>query len=107
MKLREYEVAFARGSRSRDPNRHDLGLRSKLGGDPEWDQGDETPNCSSCNAAMTFVGQIDSIEHDFPNNPHAVEALSGEQHFMFGDVGMIYIFFCFQCSETKSVFQCG
>src|ERR1700752_4590875 len=107
MTLREYRMFFARGERTGTDEGSDLGLRSKLGGKPEWDQTDETPICRSCRAPMTFVAQIDSIEHDYHNNPHAIDALSGEQHFMFGDVGMIYVFFCFDCSATKSIFQCG
>jgi len=56
---------------------------------------------------MRFVAQLDSIEHDSKSNPHSIEALSRKQHFMFGDVGMIYVFFCFECCQVQSVFQCG
>ena len=56
---------------------------------------------------MTFVAQIDSINHDADNNPHRIDCLSREQKFMFGDVGMIYVFFCFDCLETASIMQCG
>jgi hypothetical protein len=84
-----------------------LGLRSRLGGNPTWEQHDETPTCGGCRNKMTFVGQIDSISHDSRENPHKVDCLSGQQKFMFGDVGLIYVFFCFDCLETRSVFQCG
>lgn len=108
MKLREYRVIFERGSGALPSDEDDrLGLRTKFGGEPDWEQDDETPSCSSCLAPMTFVAQLDSIEHDYRNNPHAVGALSGDQHFMFGDVGLIYVFFCFPCSASKSIFQCG
>jgi hypothetical protein len=108
MRLREYRVIFERGVRVPDPNESDnLGLRSKLGGVPDWDQQDETPACSSCKRPMSFVGQLDSIEHDYSNNPNRVGALSGGQHYMFGDVGMLYIFFCFECCEPEIIFQCG
>src|SRR6185503_7624040 len=70
-----------------------LGLRTKLGGKPEWIQYDEVPNCPSCNARMTFVAQIDSLEHQSSRNPLAKEF--SEQYYMFSDVGMIYVFFCF------------
>lgn len=100
MTLREYRVMP-----SEEEDR--LGLRTKFGGQPDWEQDDETPSCSSCLAPMTLAAQIDSIEHDYRNNPHAVGACSGEQHFMFGDVGLIYVFFCFPCSASMSVFQCG
>ena len=82
-----------------------LGLRSKLGGKPEWDQNDETPECPGCGEPMTFVGQIDSIEHNADHNPNQMDC--GKQHYMFGDVGIIYVFICFECLETQSVFQCG
>ena len=83
-----------------------LGLRTKLGGRPDWIQSDEVPECPSCRAAMSFVGQIDSIEHHSPNNPLAKSAVRGEQSYMFGDVGMIYVFFCIVCCEPQSVHQC-
>jgi len=106
--LREYRIRFervAKGEQTIEPGV--LGLRSKLGGEPTWDQADETPICPLCKETMSFVGQIDSIEHDSKDNPHRIDCLSGEQQFMFGDVGMIYVFFCFSCCQVKTVFQCG
>ena len=85
----------------------DQGSRSKLGGEPDWEQNDETPSCPHCQRQMTFVAQLDSIEHDWRTNPHRIDALSRNQHYMFGDVGMIYVFLCFDCLETKSIVQCG
>jgi uncharacterized protein YwqG len=106
--LREYKVKFERVQSGQQAiSVKALGLMSKLGGEPDWVQGDETPVCSGCGQPLSFVGQIDSIEHDESHNPHAVDCLSDEQEYMFGDVGMFYIFFCFDCMETKSVFQCG
>ncbi|MFB3894696.1 MAG: hypothetical protein ACE14V_00175 [bacterium] len=106
--LRQYEMQFIPIIEDKPVIEHkELGLRSKLGGKPDWEQYDETPICPSCNEKMTFIGQIDSIEHDEPHNPHAVDCLSDDQRYMFGDVGIIYIFFCFDCLETISVFQCG
>ena len=83
----------------------DLGLRSRLGGAPQWQQNDDTPQCSHCGKAMTFVAQLDSIHHDSPRNPHCADAVWGKQQYMFGDVGLLYIFFCFDCSEPRAVFQ--
>ena len=37
----------------------------------------------------------------------AVQMPYDEQQYMFGDVGMIYIFWCFNCNETSSVMQFG
>jgi hypothetical protein len=88
-------------------DRNQLGLRSKLGGNPDWEQTDETPYCPHCKEELTFVGQIDSIEHDAPNNPHRVDSLSGDQDYMMGDVGLIYVFFCFDCCHSTTVFQCA
>ena len=107
-KLPEYRMRFDSvplGQEAVDPRCY--GLRSKLGGEPNWEQNDETPQCPSCGEEMTFVAQIDSINHDTESNPHHIDCLSDEQKFMFGDVGMIYVFFCFDCLETTSVMQCG
>jgi uncharacterized protein YwqG len=107
--LREFRMKFERvsdGETAYSPD-HDeaLGFRSKLGGKPDWDQGDQTPKCSGCQKPMRFIAQIDSIEHSVGKNPHRQEFF--EQEYMFGDVGMLYVFFCYDCMETKSVFQCG
>lgn len=91
---------------SEDPEEAPLGQRSKLGGAPDWIQNDETPRCPHCKQKMMFVSQIDSINHDEEGNPHRIDCLSDEQRYMLGDVGMIYVFFCFDCCEPKSVFQC-
>lgn len=106
--LREYRMLFERvpdGERSVNPRR--LGERSKLGGLPDWEQVDETPGCPDCAQDMTFVAQIDSIEQESKTNPHSISALSKDQQYMFGDVGIIYVFFCFNCLKARAVFQCG
>ena len=56
---------------------------------------------------MTFVGQLDSMEHQNKDDPHSVRVLSKQQHFMFADVGLIYIFMCFPCSQPMAVLQGG
>ncbi|HWY30674.1 MAG TPA: hypothetical protein VNX46_07980, partial [Candidatus Acidoferrum sp.] len=102
MNLREYRIKFERvpkGEHVYPPGRDNLGLRSKLGGDPDWVQGNDTPVCSECGEAMTFIGQIDSIDHKGDHNPHRQKHC--EQDFMFGDVGIIYVFFCFDCSTPQ------
>ena len=81
-----------------------IGLRSKLGGDPDWLQGEATPKCKHCGKRMSFIGQIDSVEHDVGKNPH--RRPFREQEFVFGDVGFIYVFFCFRCLHPAAVFQC-
>jgi len=74
------------------------GQRTKLGGNPEWIQRPETPRCAACRQKMTFVAQIDSFDHDR-------SAYQGRNEYMFADVGMIYLFYCFNCIRTKSVVQ--
>jgi uncharacterized protein YwqG len=107
--LREYRITFQKMSKGKKavPDPDKLGVRSKLGGEPDWVQHPEVPKCRDCTRPMTFVAQIDSMEHDEPHNPYAIGCLSGQQQYMFGDVGMIYVFMCFGCMETKSILQCG
>ena len=66
----------------------EIGKRSKLGGEPDWIQGEETQICT-CNKKMSFYGQLDSIGDSV----------------CLADCGMIYIFVCLDCLETKSVLQ--
>ena len=66
----------------------DIGSRSKLGGEPSWLQDPDVPACS-CGEPMTFYGQLDSIGDDL----------------VLADCGLIYVFVCFGCFETKSVLQ--
>jgi len=56
---------------------------------------------------MTFVAQVDSVEHDSKSNPHRVSPLSEDQKWMFGDVGMIYVFVCFDCALAHAEYECG
>ena len=75
-----------------------LGKRSKMGGAPIWIvPNTKAPLCPKCQEESTFVCQIDSIDYTGFVNPN--------KQYMFGDVGMIYVFFCFECLESHSVFQ--
>ena len=67
----------------------EIGHRHKLGGHPQWLQSEAWPEC--CDSRMTFYAQLDSI--------------GDEVHL--GDCGLIYVFVCFDCYSTKSVFQCS
>lgn len=67
----------------------EVGSRHQLGGDPEFIQDTEKPCCKSCNNAMTFYAQLDSINDDFN----------------LVDCGMIYVFVCFDCFEVESLLQ--
>ena len=81
-----------------------LGLRTKLGGKPDWIQTDETPECDECGEAMRFIAQIDSVEHQNEHNP-LMDQPPKHIDFMFGDVGMIYVFYCFDCLQVRSLQQ--
>jgi hypothetical protein len=105
-RLRPGEQAYPKGDDI--PHHHAHGLRTKLGGDPDWEQGDRAnPACPHCNRAMVFVAQIDSVEHDSRSNPHSVGCLSPDQKWMFGDVGLLYVFFCPECLHPHAEFECG
>ena len=65
----------------------EVGDRSELGGEPDWEQSEEWPLC--CEKKMTFYGQLDSIGDDV----------------CLADCGMIYVFVCFDCFSVNSVLQ--
>jgi len=66
----------------------DIGRRHRLGGSPDFIQSSYFPQCS-CGKEMTFYAQLDSINDEI----------------ILADCGMIYVFVCFYCFETKSVLQ--
>jgi hypothetical protein len=65
-----------------------IGRRHRIDGDPEWLQSEQTPQCA-CGKSMSFYAQLDSV---------------GDSYCL-GDCGMIYVFVCWDCWETKSVLQ--
>ena len=67
------------------------GRAHKLGGQPDWLQSEDPPECSSCFKKMTFYGQLDCI---------------GDQ-VALGDCGRIFVFVCLDCLSTQSLLQCG
>ena len=66
----------------------EAGQSTKIGGKPDWVQGDERPVCP-CGNEMTFYGQLDSVGDEV----------------CLADCGMIFVFVCFDCFETTSVLQ--
>ena len=52
-----------------------------------------------------FESHLDSIEHESEHNP-LMKKPPRHIDFMFGDVGMIYVFYCFDCMELQSLQQC-
>jgi hypothetical protein len=103
-RLKEGEHAYPKGPKI--PHHEYQGQKTKLGGEPDWIQEVEVPCCDHCKQEMMFVAQIDSLEHNSKSNPNRIEKRN-DRAWMLGDVGMIYVFFCFRCCSTKSVFQCG
>ena len=68
------------------------GVLGQVGGEPEWIQGDETPECA-CGARMRFVVQLSP---------------EGGGGINFGDAGEGYAFVCEHCPEEASfLWQCG
>src|SRR5438045_2956071 len=63
------------------------GRLHKIGGEPDWIQDDETPQC--CGRPAIFYGQLGS--------------LGGKYDLI--DNGIIYVFICRKCLKTHSVFQ--
>jgi hypothetical protein len=106
--LREYRVTLTPVGDGESAIEHEypdnLGLRTKLGGEPTLIQGGAAPACPDCGKQMHFVAQIDSVEHKWKTNRHARDYK--DQHFMFGDVGMIYVFFCFECCQPSCAMDC-
>ncbi|AZQ68902.1 hypothetical protein EF888_18280 [Silicimonas algicola] len=68
-----------------------VGKRSKIGGRPDFLQGREDVGCDSCGEEMTFFAQLDSVGDEI----------------CFADVGMVFVFVCFDCFRTKSLIQSG
>src|SRR4051812_41319184 len=56
-----------------------VGTRHRLGGEPDFMQAQEWPNCRSCQGRMSFYAQLDSL-------PSVELALA--------DAGLIYVFVC-------------
>lgn len=69
-----------------------VGVRHKLGGQPDLIHALDWPTCPSCGDGMSFYGQLDSLP--------AVE-------FALADAGLIYVFVCFGCFEVKATLQSG
>ena len=111
MKLPEFIVSLTRDLEEKgqyfDHSDKFLGRRSKFGGRPNWIQSkdDRVVVCSKCSCEMIFVAQIDSVEHHSRHNPNSVHALGGEQKWMFGDVGMIFVFFCLSCDNAAAIHE--
>jgi hypothetical protein len=67
----------------------EIGSRHRLGGSPTFLQEADVPVCSSCQEAMTFYGQLDSINDEF----------------ILADCGLLYVFVCFGCFTATAFVQ--
>jgi uncharacterized protein YwqG len=67
----------------------EIGKRHQIGGEPQFLQQEEFPSCSNCGKTMTFYAQLDSLNDEY----------------IIADCGMIYVFICFDCNESKSIIQ--
>ena len=107
--LREYRVKIIPASDAGAERNYpeDLGLKTKFGGTPDAIQsGDDFPReCVECSGKLHFVAQLDSFEFKSEDNPNRKDY--DDKQFMFGDVGMIYIWFCFDCCTPTARFQCS
>jgi hypothetical protein len=83
-----------------------LGTRTKFGGLPNEIQPDGQSGmvCPICRKKMRFIAKIDSFEFNGKDNPKAKKY--GDEQFMFGDAGMIYVWFCFDCLEPLATMDC-
>lgn len=69
----------------------DVGSRHRLGGEPSLLQRAEYPSCADCGQTMIFYGQLDSINDDY----------------VLGDVGLVFVFICFDCFTSTSFIRSG
>lgn len=94
--LREYRVKIipaedaARLAKYPD----NIGYRTKFGGKADLIQPAGNRNCDVCGKPLHFIAQIDSFENDHP-----------DPQFMFGDDGMIYVWFCFACNTPVAMLE--
>lgn len=67
----------------------------RLGGSPTWVQDTEYLKCPKCSKTMYFAAQIDS----------GLKLTDGSE-WMWGDLGICYLYFCGACSVTGVTYQC-
>ena len=67
----------------------EIGTRHRLGGEPSFIQPANYPSYADCGETMTFYGQLDSINDEF----------------VLADVGLVFVFVCFECFSSASFIQ--
>ena len=68
----------------------EIGKRHRIGGKPDLIVEADFPICE-CGKQMTFYGQLDSLNDEYD----------------LADCGIIQVFVCFDCFQTKSVLSSG
>ena len=80
LRLPEFNVKLMRVRDGDSLESPELGQRTKFGGSPNRIQGGAPwPTCPHCHTELSFVAQIDSIEHQCKQNPHSVDSGSSDQ----------------------------
>jgi hypothetical protein len=104
--LREYRAKIVPASAVGSVDIKSLGTRTKFGGVPDEIQSGGQANITGpgCRKKMSFIGQIDSFEFNGQENPNRKDYR--DTQFMFGDVGIIYVCFCFDCLEPLATMDC-
>jgi hypothetical protein len=59
----------------------------QLGGEPDWLQSEETPDCDACNAPMRLIAQLE-------------QGPDYETEMNFGGGGVAYVFECHDCGKA-------
>lgn len=67
---------------------------NRVGGEPTWIQNADYPNCPECSTTMSFVMQLDSLD------------IEGGPYWMWGSGGILYVFWCSECSISATSWQC-
>ena len=67
---------------------------NRVGGEPTWIQGPDHPSCPECSTTMSFVMQLDSLDVD------------GGPWWLWGNGGILYVFWCTECSISATLWQC-
>lgn len=104
--LRGYRVTIVPAAEAGPVGPKDRGRRTKFGGIPDELQppGQSGVTCPGRQKRMSLVGQVDSFEFNGKDNPNCKNY--GDERFMFGDVGMIHVWFCFDCLEPLATMDC-
>jgi hypothetical protein len=105
--LREYRAKIVPASEHGSVDIKSLGTRTKFGGVPDEIQsgGQASSACPGCRKKTSLIGPIGFFEFKGKENPNRQDCR--DTQFMFGDVGIIYRWFCFDCLEPLATMECS